>query len=103
MERCCRSHPSGRRREGRRGPVPAWQESRGMRKCGPELHMKGRSAAILPHRLHELLLRMRSSVELEEKWGLGYVKHREQERAAAAQRALGPDPAGYPSRAAGTD
>jgi hypothetical protein len=49
------------------------------------------------------LLGMRSSVELEEKWGLGYVKQREQERAAAAQRALGPDPAGYPSRAAGTD
>src|SRR5262245_9546417 len=46
---------------------------------------------------------MRSSVELEEKRRLGYVKRREGERAAAAQRDLGPDPARYPSCAVGGD
>jgi hypothetical protein len=46
---------------------------------------------------------MRSSVELEEKRGLGYVKQREPERIATTQRALGPDPLGYPSRVVGGD
>src|SRR5262245_55299205 len=77
------------------------------RRCGPRRqrgnYLPGNTRLLRCLGPQRQVARMRSSVELEEEWGLGYVKQREQERAAAAQRALGPDPAGYPSRTAGTD